>query len=53
MARPDGAELLSRLQELALADEEGAALAREISSLAGARERNPPSGRAAVAGQPA
>lgn len=31
--RPDGAVVLSRLQEAALADEEGAALAREISSL--------------------
>lgn len=52
-ARPDGALLLSRLQELALADEEGAALAREISSLAGAREPNPPAGCASVAGRPA
>jgi indolepyruvate ferredoxin oxidoreductase, beta subunit len=32
-ARPDGAALLSRLQEAALADEEGAALAREIAAL--------------------
>jgi indolepyruvate ferredoxin oxidoreductase beta subunit len=31
--RPDGATLLSRLQEAALADEEGAALAREIAAL--------------------
>jgi len=33
-ARPDGAQLLSRLQTAALADEEGAALAREIAALA-------------------
>jgi indolepyruvate ferredoxin oxidoreductase beta subunit len=31
-SRPDGAVLLSRLQEAALADEEGTALAREIAS---------------------
>jgi indolepyruvate ferredoxin oxidoreductase, beta subunit len=34
-ARPDGAQLLSRLQEAALADEEGTALGREIAALAG------------------
>ena len=51
-ARPDGAVLLSRLQEAALADEEGAALARELSSLAGAAEHNPQAGRASAAGQP-
>jgi len=34
--RPDGAVLLSRLQEAALGDEEGQALAREIASLRGA-----------------
>jgi len=33
-ARPDGALLLSRLQEAALADEEGVALAREVAALA-------------------
>jgi indolepyruvate ferredoxin oxidoreductase beta subunit len=33
-ARSDGAQLLSRLQTAALADEEGAALAREIAALA-------------------
>jgi indolepyruvate ferredoxin oxidoreductase beta subunit len=32
-ARPDGAALLLRLQEAALADEEGATLAREIAAL--------------------
>jgi indolepyruvate ferredoxin oxidoreductase beta subunit len=32
-ARPDGAAVLSRLQEAALADEEGTALAREIATL--------------------
>jgi len=31
--RPDGAAVLARLQEAALADEEGAALAREIAAL--------------------
>jgi indolepyruvate ferredoxin oxidoreductase, beta subunit len=35
-SRPDGATLLSRLQEAALADEEGAALAREIAALGNA-----------------
>jgi indolepyruvate ferredoxin oxidoreductase, beta subunit len=34
-ARADGAAILSRLQEAALADEEGQALAREIAALAG------------------
>ena len=44
-ARADGAVVLSRLQEAALADEEGEALAREIGSLG--------AGRPAAAGQPA
>ena len=35
-ARPDGAALLARLQEAALADEEGAALGRELAALNGA-----------------
>jgi indolepyruvate ferredoxin oxidoreductase, beta subunit len=41
--RPDGARLLSRLQEAALADEEGAALARELVALqaAAAGQRTP------------
>ena len=51
-ARPDGAALLSRLQQAALADEEGVALARELSMLAGAPADHPQPGRAA-AGQPA
>jgi indolepyruvate ferredoxin oxidoreductase beta subunit len=46
-ARPDGAAILSRLQEAALADEEGTALAREIATLG-----NVPV-RASAAGQPA
>jgi indolepyruvate ferredoxin oxidoreductase, beta subunit len=33
-ARPDGASTLARLQEAALADEEGSALARELAALA-------------------
>jgi indolepyruvate ferredoxin oxidoreductase, beta subunit len=33
-ARPDGAALLARLQEAALADEEGNALAKELASMA-------------------
>ena len=33
-ARPDGASFLARLHEAALADEEGAALARELAALA-------------------
>lgn len=52
-ARPDGAALLSRLQEAALADEEGVALAREIGSLAGVPAPNPQAGRGRAAGQPA
>lgn len=52
-ARPDGAALLSRLQEAALADEEGAALARELSSLAGAPDQTAQPGHPAPAGQPA
>jgi indolepyruvate ferredoxin oxidoreductase beta subunit len=52
-ARPDGAVLLSRLQQAALADEEGAALAREIASIAGTPSRSPEVGRARTAGQPA
>lgn len=52
-ARPDGAVVLSRLQEAALADEEGVALEREISSLAGAPAYNAQAGRAPVAGRSA
>jgi indolepyruvate ferredoxin oxidoreductase, beta subunit len=52
-ARPDGAVLLSRLQEAALADEEGAALAREIASLGGAPAQSPEPGCARAAGQSA
>jgi indolepyruvate ferredoxin oxidoreductase, beta subunit len=52
-ARPDGAVLLSRLQEAALADEEGAALAREIASLAGAPAQSVEAGRVRAAGQSA
>jgi indolepyruvate ferredoxin oxidoreductase, beta subunit len=52
-ARPDGAVLLAQLQEAALADEEGTALAREIASFAGASARSPEAGRARAAGQPA
>lgn len=52
-AHPDGAVLLSRLQEAALADEDGEALAREISSLADRAEHTPQTGRATPAGQPA
>ncbi len=37
-ARPDGASVLARLHEAALADEEGAALARELASLATAAQ---------------
>jgi len=33
--RTDGAQRLARLQEAALADEEGTALAREVAALAG------------------
>ena len=51
-ARPDGAVLLSRLQEAALADEEGTALERELSALAGVPTQNPQAGRTR-AGQPA
>jgi indolepyruvate ferredoxin oxidoreductase beta subunit len=51
-ARPDGAALLARLQEAALADEEGRALAREIGSFADAPARDPEDARAR-AGQPA
>jgi indolepyruvate ferredoxin oxidoreductase, beta subunit len=40
-ARPDGATLLSRLQEAALADEDGAALAREIAALGNTSVRSP------------
>jgi indolepyruvate ferredoxin oxidoreductase beta subunit len=50
-ARPDGAVLLARLQEAALADEEGTALAREIASLTSASVHE--AGRARAAGQPA
>ena len=45
-ARADGAQLLARLQEAALADEEGAQLAREIAALDAA----PPGVAAAAAG---
>jgi indolepyruvate ferredoxin oxidoreductase, beta subunit len=44
-ARPDGATLLSRLQEAALADEEGAALAREIAALGNTSAPNTGSAR--------
>jgi len=50
-ARPDGAVLLARLQEAALADEEGTALAREIESLTSASVQE--AGCARAAGQPA
>jgi len=50
-ARPDGAVQLARLQEAALADEEGTALDREIASLTGASVQD--AGRARAAGQPA
>jgi indolepyruvate ferredoxin oxidoreductase beta subunit len=40
-ARPDGAVLLARLQEAALADEEGTALADEIAALGGAAAHRP------------
>ncbi len=39
--RPDGALLMSKLQEAALADEEGAALARELGALTGAGGTRP------------
>jgi indolepyruvate ferredoxin oxidoreductase beta subunit len=52
-ARPDGAALLSRLQEAALADEEGAALAQEIASLAGAPAQSAGASGARAAGQSA
>jgi indolepyruvate ferredoxin oxidoreductase, beta subunit len=38
--RPDGADLLSRLQEAALADEEGVSLERELTSLAASAARS-------------
>jgi indolepyruvate ferredoxin oxidoreductase beta subunit len=50
-ARPDGAVLLARLQEAALADEEGTALARELASLTSVSVRE--AGHAGAAGQPA
>lgn len=40
-ARTDGAAILARLQEAALADEEGEALAREIAALGGATAASP------------
>jgi indolepyruvate ferredoxin oxidoreductase beta subunit len=49
-ARPDGAVLLARLQEAALADEEGTALARELAALTNASVQE--AGRARAAGQP-
>jgi len=52
-ARADGAVLLSRLQEAALADEEGTALAHEIASIAGSTSHSPEAGRARAAGRPA
>jgi indolepyruvate ferredoxin oxidoreductase beta subunit len=52
-ARSDGAALLSRLQEAALADEEGVALAHELASLAGASAQSPGTSGARAAGQPA
>jgi indolepyruvate ferredoxin oxidoreductase beta subunit len=52
-ARPDGAVVLARLQDAALADEEGTALAREIASLAGApRNAGRPAAFAPPASQP-
>jgi len=45
--RSDGAVLMSRLQEAALADEEGMALAREIASVAGAPAQQGDCARAA------
>lgn len=39
--RPDGAQVLARLQTAALADEEGEALAREIAALTGAPDPAP------------
>jgi indolepyruvate ferredoxin oxidoreductase beta subunit len=48
-ARPDGAVLLSRLQQAALADEEGVALAHEIALLAGEPAHSAQAGHA-VAG---
>jgi indolepyruvate ferredoxin oxidoreductase, beta subunit len=53
--RSDGAALLSRLQDAALADEEGKALAREIAALNSAAPQKIPSatiGLATGAGQP-
>jgi len=50
-ARPDGAVRLAQLQEAALADEEGTALARELASLTNAAVQE--AGRARAAGQPA
>jgi len=52
-ARPDGALLLARLQEAALADEEGTTLAREIASFAGAPPRSPEAARARADGNSA
>jgi indolepyruvate ferredoxin oxidoreductase, beta subunit len=52
-ARADGAVLLSRFQEAALADEEGTALAREIATFTGAPARSPEAARARADGQPA
>ena len=52
-ARPDGAVLLSRLQEAALADEEGTALADAIAAFGGASAHGRDAGRPRVAGQSA
>ena len=48
-ARTDGATLLSRLQEAALADEDGTALAREIAALRNGSGHAPSAARAADA----
>jgi indolepyruvate ferredoxin oxidoreductase beta subunit len=52
-ARTDGAQLLSRLQEAALADEEGAALERELAALAGAGASTPAATGARETARPA
>ena len=48
-ARSDGAVLLSRLHEAALADEEGAALERELAALGGERASGVTAGGPCVA----
>ncbi len=47
-ARPDGAAVLARLQEAALADEEGEALAKELAALQQTPERGPTTATAGV-----